>query len=165
MDELQRNSPDENLKAPKRPIVVILDNIRSGMNVGSIMRTADALGIQEVMLCGITAQPPDRQLVKSSLGAETSVKWSYYDSTEKALEHLPKTYSIWVIEQTLHSEELNRELRQTDEPIALVFGNELNGVQDSLLPYAHRCLHIPQYGHKHSINVAVCAGIVLWELA
>ena len=164
MDELGRNSVEENIGSPKRQVVVVLDNVRSGNNVGSILRTADAMGIAHVHLCGITAQPPDRQVLKSSLGAEDSVKWSHSEETSSLIQSLKPEYRIWIVEQTMDSERLGTVEIPRDKPLALVFGNEVNGVDESLLSLADKCLEVPQSGYKHSMNVAVCAGMVLWEI-
>lgn len=163
-DELKRPSAKENLNTPKRPITLVLDNIRSGLNVGSIIRSADGFGVSEVILCGITAQPPDRQVLKAAIGAESSIHWRYEADAYKALKELKATHQLVVVEQTLRSIPLNDLQWSGSTPVAVVLGNELRGVDESLLELADSCVDVPQIGHKHSLNVAVCAGIVLWEL-
>jgi tRNA G18 (ribose-2'-O)-methylase SpoU len=164
MEELGRNSTSENHKAAKRPITVVLDNIRSGLNVGSVLRSSDAFGVNNIILCGISAQPPDRQVLKSALGADRSVNWTYEESTFEAIQRLKENHEIVLIEQTMKSIPLNNYRPSKEKPTAVVLGNELKGVSDEILPLADICLEIPQMGHKHSLNVAVCAGIVLWEI-
>lgn len=164
MEELGRKSPEENLRSSKRPITVILDNIRSGLNVGSILRSADAFGIESMILCGITPYPPDRQVLKSALGAECSVKWKYAESAARILTELKKDHHILIVEQTTESMDPRDVELPNDMPLVLVFGNELKGVSDELLPLADKCIELPQAGYKHSLNVAVCAGILMWEM-
>ena len=165
MDELGRNTAESNHDTEKRNIVIVLDNIRSGNNVGSILRTSDAFGVHSVQICGFSPYPPDRQVLKASLGAEISVHWRHWPNTIEAVQELAKTHHIWVVEQTTGSMDIGQGFdSQVDKPIALVFGNEVNGVDPAILPFAERCVEVPQWGHKHSLNVAVCAGVVLWEL-
>lgn len=165
MAELQRNSARENLQTRKRPIIIVLDNVRSGQNVGSILRTADAMGVKKVYMGGITPYPPDRQVLKTALGAESSVKWEHKADCRALLESLKPESSIYLVEQTLHSVTLGAaELKTSKKQVVLVFGNEVKGVSDELLTYGDKCLEIPQHGHKHSLNVAISAGIVLWEM-
>jgi len=164
--ELGRPQLDQFKQLKKMPVTVVLDNIRSGSNVGAVFRTADAFAVQEILLCGITACPPDREILKTALGATESVKWRHFSSTLDALKELKESgYRILAIEQadtSIYLNEFNFDLE--NERLALVFGNEVKGVDDALIPLLDGCLEIPQFGTKHSLNVSVCAGVVLWEL-
>ncbi len=164
LKELNRLSIKDYQYRVKHPIVVVLDNIRSGLNVGSIFRTSDAFAVSEVKLCGISAQPPHREVLKSAIGATESVAWSYTSSTVDTVTDLKKNgYQIWGIEQTTSSTPLH-QVPWVGEKIALVLGNEVNGLSDEVLPHLDRAVEVPQFGTKHSLNVAVCAGIVLWHV-
>ena len=163
MNELERLMPSEFRKKVKKPVVLVLDNLRSGLNVGSLFRTADAFAIEAVYLCGITVQPPHRELLKTAIGAELSVSWKYFDTAKAAVEELnQKGYWVVGVEQTTDSISIN-EWQPGTEQIALVLGNEVEGLDETVLPLLDQCLEIPQYGTKHSLNVAVCGGIVLWD--
>ncbi len=165
MDELGRKSVEEFRQSDKIPIIVVLDNIRSMHNVGSVFRTADAFLIEAIYLCGYTPQPPHRDINKTALGATDSVNWSYFPTTLEAVEALrTKAYGIYAVEQVTDSFLLNRLSTDPDEKIALVFGNEVTGVDAEVLPLCNGCIEIPQFGMKHSLNVSIAAGIVLWEL-
>lgn len=165
MEELNRISPDEFKKIDKNKVIVILDNIRSMHNVGSIFRTADAFAIEKIYLCGITAQPPHREIEKTALGATESVDWEYVkDALELSQKLKAESYKIICIEQTEGSTLLQNFIKDKDEKLALVLGNEVEGVNQSIINIADECIEIPQYGTKHSFNVSVTAGIVLWEL-
>ncbi len=165
LDELGRSSPEEFSRLPKLPIVVVLDNIRSALNVGSVFRTADAFAFEEILLCGITARPPHREIHKTAIGATESVAWRYFDTTDIAVDDLrSRGYRIFVAEQTTRSTLLQDIEVSKDERVAIVFGNEVSGVSDSVVEECDAAIEIPQYGTKHSLNVAVSAGIVLWEL-
>ncbi len=162
-EELNRISVDEFKAMHKLPVVVVLDDIRSGLNVGSVFRTADAFAIRHIYLCGITVHPPHREILKSAIGATESVSWSANRSTTDCLEGLQaEGYTLIGIEQTSESKSLNDFEPNPDKPIALVFGNEVEGISEAALPLMTMCLEIPQSGTKHSLNIAVCAGIVLW---
>lgn len=164
LDELNRLSVEEFKLSPKIPVVVILDNIRSAMNVGSIFRTADAFAIEKIIICGISATPPSREISKTAIGATDSVAWEYIsDITDAIFTLKAEGYTIAGIEQTDHSVMLDKSLVPGDK-IAVIFGNEVDGVSDSIIDQLDICLEIPQSGTKHSLNVSVCAGIVLWEL-
>ncbi len=164
LDELNRLSVEEFKLSPKIPVVVILDNIRSAMNVGSIFRTADAFAIEKIIICGISATPPSREITKTAIGATDSVAWEYIsDITEAIFTLKAEGYTIAGIEQTDDSVMLDKSLVPGDK-IAVIFGNEVDGVSDSIIDHLDICLEIPQSGTKHSLNVSVCAGIVLWEL-
>lgn len=165
MDELNRKSVDEFKESTKMPIIMVLDNIRSMHNVGSAFRTADAFLIEGIYLCGFTAQPPHREIHKTALGATETVTWTYFAETTEAINLLKnKGYEVWAIEQTEGSLMLNDLLIGKNEKIAVVFGNEVDGVSDEVIKLCNGCIEIPQYGMKHSLNVSVAAGIVLWEL-
>jgi tRNA G18 (ribose-2'-O)-methylase SpoU len=163
--ELQRLSIDEFKKSEKIPLVVVLDNVRSSNNVGSIFRTSDALLVNKIFLCGITAQPPNKEIHKTALGAENSVDWEYYKTTIEAIELLKKDgYTIIGIEQVENSISLP-DYSPNKEKLALVLGNEVKGVQQSIIDICDSNIEIPQYGTKHSFNISVSAGIVLWDIS
>jgi tRNA G18 (ribose-2'-O)-methylase SpoU len=164
MDELGRKSVEEFKQADKTPIIVVLDNIRSMHNVGSVFRTSDAFLIEAICLCGYTPQPPHRDIHKTALGATDTIDWMYFATTKEAVEQLKqKGYKIYAIEQTEGSISLER-FKEPGVPIAIIFGNEVEGVNNELLPLCDGCIEIPQLGMKHSLNISVAAGIVLWEL-
>lgn len=163
--ELNRINIDEFKKAKKNPIVIILDNIRSLNNIGSAFRTSDAFRIECIHLCGITATPPHRDIQKTALGATKSVEWKYFDSTIDSINALKKNnYKIYAVEQADKSVMLNEFKINTDDKLAFVFGNEVNGVEDSVIDNVDNCIEIPQYGTKHSFNISVSVGIVLWDI-
>jgi 23S rRNA (guanosine2251-2'-O)-methyltransferase len=163
--ELRRISVEQFRKSVKTQIIIILDNIRSQANVGSVFRTADAFLIEKICLCGITARPPHREIQKTALGATESVSWSYYPSTMEALkEYKSGGYKIIGIEQTEGSTALQDMVFNNDEKYALIFGHEVNGVDQEVLDECDLCIEIPQFGTKHSFNIAVSAGIVMWEI-
>lgn len=153
-------------EAPKSSFVVVLDNIRSQSNTGSIFRTCDAFKVNKLFLCGITATPPHREIEKTALGATQSVDWAYYEQTADCISHLKKSgFYIVAIEQAEPKMLLGTFTFEKEKKIALVFGNELNGVDEAVMAIADACIEIPQFGTKHSLNVAVSAGIVIWELS
>jgi 23S rRNA (guanosine2251-2'-O)-methyltransferase len=163
--ELERKTVDEFRKSEKSPIVVVLDNVRSQSNIGSIFRTADAFLTRAVYLCGITAKPPHRDIQKTALGATESVDWKYYPDTNDAINELKEAgYRIIGIEQTEGSIELQNMQIADGELYALIFGNEVNGVDQKIINLCDYCVEIPQFGTKHSFNIAISVGIVLWEL-
>ena len=163
MDELNRISKEDFEKAEKLPIIIVLDNIRSLSNVGAFFRTADAFRIGELFLCGITACPPHREIHKTALGADETVKWRYFDSTEAACQALKADgYHIFAVEQVEGSVPLQDF--SFEEHTAYILGNEVEGVSEEALPYCEGAIELPQEGTKHSINVSVCAGIVMWKL-
>lgn len=165
MDELNRLSKEEFKNIEKKKIIVVLDNIRSMHNVGSVFRTSDAFAIEKIMLCGITAQPPHREIEKAALGATESVDWEYHPNTLELINKLKaKSYTIISIEQAENSVFLQDFKTSIDEKYAIVFGNEVEGVQQEVINVSDYCIEIPQFGTKHSFNVSVCAGIVLWEM-
>lgn len=165
-EELNRKSIEEFKSSGKSPFLIVLDNVRSLNNIGSIFRSADAFLVEAVWLCGITATPPHREIHKSALGATESVDWRYFDSTVSAVAELKaKGYFIVAVEQTDMSVPLDLFTVEPGKKYALVFGHEIKGVSEEVAAMADMCVEIPQYGTKHSFNVAVSAGIVLWELA
>jgi tRNA G18 (ribose-2'-O)-methylase SpoU len=165
MPELNRLSVDDFRSSQKIPVVIILDNIRSQHNIGSVFRTADAFRIEEILLCGITATPPNREIHKTALGATESVKWRYFEETTGAIRDLKERgYKIIAIEQTDSSVLLPEFKPEKDQPLALVFGNEVHGVDDLALEQCDFSIEIPQTGTKHSLNVSVAAGIVVWDI-
>jgi tRNA G18 (ribose-2'-O)-methylase SpoU len=150
---------------PKKPLVLILDDVRSLNNVGSAFRTADAFLLEKIYLCGITGKPPHREINKTALGATDSVDWEYAEDVSDLVKKLrQKGYKIVLVEQADGSEMLMDFSPDPENKYALVFGNEVNGVNESLLPLAQHCLEIPQYGTKHSLNISVSVGIVVWSL-
>lgn len=162
--ELERISVENFKTLKKTPIVVVLDNVRSALNVGSCFRTSDAFRIEKIYLCGITAVPPNKEIRKSALGATDSVDWEYQESTKYVVLNLKKKgYLTIAIEQVNESIMLN-DFSETNNPIALVFGNEVNGVQQSVIDVCDNCIEIPQIGTKHSLNISVSVGVVLWDL-
>lgn len=164
LDELGRDTVAFYKEKQKLPLVVVLDNVRSAMNVGSVFRTSDAFLIQKICLCGITATPPNREITKTAIGATESVSWEYFETTRSALESLrSEGFRLMGLEQTDGSIMLDDYSIQVDQKYALVFGNEVEGVDESLMPMLDDCIEIPQEGTKHSLNVSVCAGIVLYQ--
>lgn len=163
--ELNRISVDEYKAAEKTPFIVILDNIRSLSNIGSVFRTGDAFRIEAVYLCGITAQPPHREIQKTALGATESVNWKYFKDTTEAISELKtKDYQVFAIEQAENSYKLGEFVPDFSRKCAFIFGNEVKGVQQNAIDISDGCLEIPQYGTKHSFNISITVGIVLWEM-
>jgi tRNA G18 (ribose-2'-O)-methylase SpoU len=164
LDELNRASVNEFKNQDKLPVTVVLDNIRSMHNIGSIFRTGDGFAVEQIYLCGITAQPPHREIEKTALGATQSINWAYFETPLQAIEQLRNNgYQIIAIEQAENSVMLNNFKPSINEKYALVFGNEVNGVSDEVMQQIDTCIEIPQFGTKHSFNVVVSAGIVLWD--
>ncbi|QIK59051.1 RNA methyltransferase [Dysgonomonas sp. HDW5A] len=162
--ELNRISPDEFKETAKIPLVVVLDNIRSLNNVGSVFRTSDAFLVEAIYLCGITAIPPNPEIHKTALGAEHSVEWKYFDDTVKAVESLRENgYTVFAIEQVENSTMLDDLQLDSQKKYAIVMGNEVKGVQQAVVDACDGCIEIPQYGTKHSLNVSVTTGIVIWD--
>lgn len=165
INELNRLSEEEFKKAEKIPLVVVLDNIRSCNNIGSVFRTSDALLIEKIYLCGITATPPNKEIHKTALDAEKSVDWEYFEKTEEAVKKLQQEgYKVFAVEQVENSILLPDFHPKNNEKLALVFGNEVKGVQQKVINLCHGAIEIPQFGTKHSFNVSVSAGIVLWDV-
>ena len=166
MDDLNRMSVEEFKETEKIPLVIVLDNIRSMHNVGSIFRTSDAFLIDSIVLCGFTPRPPHRDINKTALGATETVLWKYEESTIDAVITLKeKGYKVFGIEQVDNSIELEKFSFEKTEKIAIVLGNEVEGVDENVLKQCHGSIEIPQFGTKHSLNVSVAAGIVIWEIS
>lgn len=166
LEELGRISAEEYKSVSKLPIIILLDNIRSLHNVGSAFRTADAFRIEKIYLTGITGQPPHREIQKTALGATESVPWTYFNNGAELVRQLKSDgYSIIIIEQTTKSMALQNFNPTEGTKYCLVFGNEVSGVSDDIIEHADLAIEIPQSGTKHSINVSVCVGIVVWEMA
>lgn len=164
LEELGRITQEEFKKVKKLPIVILLDNVRSLHNVGSAFRTADAFRVEKIYLTGITGTPPHREIQKTALGATESVDWEYQESAESLVSQLKNEgHKIIVVEQTTESILLNEFDPTREEKYCLVFGNEVDGVSEGVIALADRAIEIPQSGTKHSINVSVCVGIVVWE--
>ena len=169
--EMSRLSLEEFKEAEKLPLIVVLDDVRSLYNVGSVFRSADAFRIEAIYLCGITATPPNAEIHKTALGGEDSVDWKYFERTEDAIEDLHKkgvfVYSVEQVEHStkLHTLNLNAESTTNNSHYAIIMGNEVKGVKQSVVDMSDGCLEIPQFGTKHSLNVSVTAGIVIWEFA
>jgi len=164
--ELERLTVDEFKQAKKFPIVIVLDNIRSLNNIGSAFRTGDAFRIESIYLCGITATPPHREIHKTALGAENTVDWKYFETTNEAVNCLKEErFKIVAVEQAAQSILLQDFKPDISEKLALVFGNEVDGVEDSIMEMADYCVEIPQFGTKHSLNITVSLGIVIWHIA
>ena len=165
-EEIIRLTPEEFKETPKIPLIVILDNVRSLHNVGSVFRTSDAYCVKKVILCGITATPPNTEIHKSALGAEFSVDWAYYKETTEAVNELKQAgYTILAIEQAHDSINMDTFKAEKGNKYAVILGNEVKGVQQSVIDLSDDCLELPQFGTKHSLNVSVTAGIVIWEFA
>jgi len=164
LDELNRASVEEFKAQEKLNVAVVLDNVRSMHNIGSIFRTSDGFAVEQLVLCGISAQPPHREIEKTALGATQSVSWLYFEEVVNAVEHLRADgYRIIAIEQAKNSIMLNDFTPFPNEKYALIFGNEVNGVSDEVMQIVDACIEIPQFGTKHSFNIVVSAGIVLWD--
>ncbi len=163
---MQRLSVDEFHEAPKMPLIVVLDDVRSLHNVGSVFRSADAFRVEAVYLCGITATPPHPEIHKTALGGEDSVAWRYFPTATEAIESLHNDgFFVYSIEQVEGSTKLQNLQLDTDKRYAVVLGNEVKGVHQEVVDMSDGCLEIPQFGTKHSLNVSVTAGMVIWEVA
>lgn len=163
--ELNRISIDDFKSTDKTPIIVVLDNVRSLNNIGSVFRTADAFLIEAVYLCGITATPPNAEIHKTALGAENSVAWKYFKTTTEAINDLHQNnYKVIAIEQAEEKIFLDKFLPAKNEKLALIFGNEVKGVDTEVMQLVDSCVEIPQFGTKHSLNISVSVGVVLWDL-
>ncbi|MDQ3017595.1 MAG: TrmH family RNA methyltransferase [Bacteroidota bacterium] len=162
--QLNRPDADQYKASEKIPVIIVLDNIRSGLNVGAIFRTTDAFSMEAIYLCGITVQPPHAEIMKTALGATDSVTWKYFESTKSAVEDLiEKDYQVMPVEQTDQAIHLDEVSFPEQMPMALIFGNEMRGIDASILSMCQQSIEIPQDGIKHSLNVATTAGIVMWE--
>lgn len=162
--DLERISIEEFKKSRKTPITIVLDNVRSSLNVGSVFRTSDAFLIEKIILCGITPTPPNKDIRKSALGSTNSVEWDYENNTIDAVLKLKKNnYQIIGVEQVKESTMLNN-FNISKDPIAIIFGNEVDGVNNDVINLCNEIIEIPQFGTKHSLNISVSSGIVIWEL-
>ena len=165
IDELNRISTEEFKRTEKNPVTIVLDNIRSMHNIGSAFRTADAFLVEKIYLCGITATPPNKEIHKTALGATDSVEWEYVEDTERAVVNLKEDgYLIVSVEQAEGSVSLYNFHHPENTKLALVFGNEVRGVDQGIINLSNACIEIPQFGTKHSLNISVSVGIVLWEI-
>jgi tRNA G18 (ribose-2'-O)-methylase SpoU len=164
MEELGRKSVEEFRQSEKNPVIVVLENIRSAYNVGSVFRTADAFLVEAIYIIGYSAKPPHKEIKKTALGAEETVDWKHFKTTAEAIEELRSNhYKIFAVEQAEGSLPL-QELDLSVEKTAIIFGNEVTGVDQSTILACDGCIEIPQLGMKHSLNIATAAGVVLWEL-
>lgn len=164
-EELDRLSIAEFKKSKKIPVMVVLDNVRSQNNIGSVFRTADAFRLEGIILCGITSKPPHREIHKTALGATDSVHWEYLENTLDAIRKLKeKNYQVLSVEQAEGSVSLENLHLSLKQKYALVFGHEIRGVDQQVVDLSDQCIEIPQYGTKHSLNISVAAGIVIWEV-
>ena len=165
-EEMHRMTVAEFHASEKLPLTVVLDNVRSLNNIGSIFRTADAFGVEHIALCGITATPPHREIHKTALGAEETVEWSHYKETVECVEEMKlRGYVVYAVELAHDSIKLGGGRIAIDHPVALVFGNEIDGVQEEVMELCDGALEIPQYGTKHSLNVSCAAAIAIWEIS
>ncbi len=164
-EELNRLSKEQYQTSEKTPIIVVLDNVRSLNNIGSVFRTADGFRIEKIILCGISTPPPHRDIYKTALGAEESVSWEYYENTLDAIKILrTEGFFIAAVEQVENSISLEQFSPPPNKPLALIFGHEIKGVQQEAINVCDASIEIPQYGTKHSFNISVSTGIVLWEI-
>ncbi len=165
MDELGRKSVEEFRQSDKMPVMVVLENIRSAYNVGSVFRTADAFLVEGIYIIGYSAKPPHKEIKKTALGAEETVAWKYFKTSGEAIEELRhEGYRVYAVEQALNSQLLQQVEPAKNEKVAVIFGNEVTGVEQSTILLCDACIEIPQLGMKHSLNIATAAGVVLWEL-
>lgn len=165
MDSLNRKTVEEFKHINKTPVIAIFENVRSAYNVGSLFRTADAFLLEAVYLTGYTAVPPHKEIKKTALGAEDSVDWKHFDNALDAINELKeKGYKIFAAEQVTESISLEKLNLKSDEKVAVIFGNEVSGVEESTIANCDGCIEIPQFGTKHSLNIATAAGVVLWEI-
>lgn len=161
--ELGRLSTDEFKASKKLPCAIVLDNVRSMHNVGSVFRTSDAFRMEKIYLCGITGTPPHREISKTAIGADKSVDWEYFEQTKAAVQKLlAENYTVYAIEQVVDSVSL-KSVNWPQGKVAFVFGNEIDGISQEVLEICNQCIEIPQLGTKHSLNVSVSAGIILWD--
>jgi tRNA G18 (ribose-2'-O)-methylase SpoU len=165
MEELGRKSVEEFKQSDKTPIIIVLENIRSAYNVGSVFRTSDAFLVEAIYIIGYSAKPPHKEIKKTALGAEETVEWKHFATSAEAIEELKaKGFNVYAAEQAEGSYKLNAIGFEQDEKIAVIFGNEVSGVEQSTIALCDGCIEIPQLGMKHSLNIATAAGVVLWEL-
>ena len=165
MDELNRKTVEEFKRSDKTPVIAVLENIRSAYNVGSVFRTADAFLLEAIYITGSTCVPPHKEIKKTALGAEESVDWKHFANATEAIKILKENgYKVYAIEQAVNSLMLQKISFNSDEKIAVIFGNEVTGVEQETILQCDGCIEIPQLGMKHSLNIATAAGVVLWEI-
>lgn len=165
MEELGRKSVEEFKRSDKFPVIIVLENIRSAYNVGSVFRTSDAFLIEAIYICGYSAKPPHKEIKKTALGAEETVSWKHFKTSAEAIEVLKNEgYKVYAIEQAVNSHPLQGIEFEFKKKVAVVFGNEVTGVEQSTIHLSDGCIEIPQLGMKHSLNIATAVGVVLWEL-
>lgn len=165
MDELNRKSVEEFKQSEKTPVIAVLENIRSAYNVGSVFRTADAFLLQAIYITGYTCTPPHKEIKKTALGAEDTVDWKHFANATEAIKSLKEDgYTVYAIEQAMNSQQLHTLQIKNDEKVAVIFGNEVTGVDQNTILQCDGCIEIPQLGMKHSLNIATAAGVVLWEI-
>ena len=165
MDELNRKSVEEFKRTEKTPLIAVLENIRSAYNVGSVFRTADAFLLEAIYITGYTCVPPHKEIKKTALGAEETVDWKHFASSSEAIDLLKKEgYKVYAVEQVENSLSLQQVDFKNDDKVAVIFGNEVSGVEQSTIELCDGCIEIPQLGMKHSLNIATAAGVVLWEI-
>lgn len=165
MDELNRKSVEEFKQSEKTPVIAVLENIRSAYNVGSVFRTADAFLLQAIYITGYTCTPPHKEIKKTALGAEDTVDWKHFANATEAIKSLKEDgYTVYAIEQAMNSQQLHTLQIKNDEKVAVIFGNEVTGVDQNTILLCDGCIEIPQLGMKHSLNIATAAGVVLWEI-
>lgn len=165
MDELNRKSVEEFKSSKKTPVIAVLENIRSAYNVGSVFRTADAFLLQAIYITGYTCTPPHKEIKKTALGAEGTVEWKHFANATEAIKSLKENgFTVYAIEQAMNSQQLQTLQIKNNEKIAVIFGNEVTGVEQDTILQCDGCIEIPQQGMKHSLNIATAAGIVLWEI-
>jgi len=165
MEELNRKTVEEFKRSTKTPVIAVIENVRSAYNVGSLFRTADAFLLEGIYITGYTAKPPHKEIKKTALGAEDSVDWLYFQNATEAIRHLKETgYKVYAVEQVKNSLSLEKVAFDPNEKIAVIFGNEVTGVEQDTILQCDGCIEIPQLGMKHSLNIATAAGVVLWEI-
>ncbi len=165
MDELNRKTVEEFKRSEKTPVIAVIENVRSAYNVGSLFRTADAFLLEAIYITGYTAQPPHKEIKKTALGAEDSVDWQYFVNASEAIIQLKTAgYKVYAVEQVVNSHPLQQMDFKKDDKIAVIFGNEVTGVEQETILQCDACIEIPQLGMKHSLNIATAAGVVLWEI-
>ena len=165
MDELNRKSVEEFKRTEKIPVIAVLENIRSAYNVGSVFRTADAFLLNAIYITGYTCVPPHKEIKKTALGAEETVNWKHFTNSAEAIHSLKKEgYKVYAVEQVVNSQLLQEMEFKANEKVAVIFGNEVSGVEQSTIELCDGCIEIPQLGMKHSLNIATAAGVVLWEI-
>lgn len=165
MDALNRKTVEEFKRSEKTPVIAVIENVRSAYNVGSLFRTADAFLLEAIYITGYTARPPHKEIKKTALGAEDSVDWKYFPNAKEAIAELKqRSYKVYAVEQVVNSLDLQTVNFDKDERIAVIFGNEVSGVEQDTIRLCDGCIEIPQLGMKHSLNIASAAAVVLWEI-